>query len=536
MELLGAVAAFAVIMIVFSTAVSGVVEALLRLSAERPEVLFRAVRGFANDALVQWIEKSARKEGETLFVDGAKFQPPAKGWEPRPENDDDMRRKVYFEVLGDLETVTDEEPDEFRGRFLDAYVARKKQDGLDRVVDQLTLNPLNLSQGNVSVAGRGFLARRRTLWTAGIDSLTTYALIQRLAKSEVGGQLAETARGELRPILEDLSRTFERYVASSNEVFRKNANGVAVFVAFALAFGTNFDASRVFTHLVKNPSIAEALIAQGEEAARANALAAERLADRLEALAPSKDQTGQTERETTDNVQDSEQVAPDTPPPSAPSSAGTPPEEQSAGDAAQTNPPQKSTDAMKALPDDEKNQIAKDLQSDMANLEATLKPIVEEGDLPFGADYYPYCLDSFRAFLDDPLARPRNWWYEDFRWRKPQAGSAQPAFNDTAEAENVATRTPDAPPPNEACRDKAEQNFTLWLLNVILAGALISLGGPFWYKVFASFSRLAQLARQFAGGARSEKVGPEGDKEEGKAPVAETPLETFETARANQAE
>lgn len=489
MEILGAVAAFAVVMIVFSTAVSGVVEVLLRLSAERPEALFRAVRGFAQDSLAVWVEKDAGREGEALFDAESAFRPAAGSGATEPPVS--ARRRLYLDVMAEIAKDGGTSAGDARTRFAAAYVAKQKQSRIDALVDQLTLNPLHLADGKHSLAGLDRVARRRALWTAGIDTLTTYALIQRLAKSEVGGVLADTARHELRPILDDLTRTFERYVASSNELFRKNANGVAVLVAFALAFGTNFDASRVFNHLVKNPSIADALIAQGETAAKDYAAAAKKLEERLASL---------------------EAAAP---------------QDEAASDGVPH------ADPLAALSDADKAKIADGLKADIANLTATLKPIVEEGDLPFGADYYPYCLASVRGFLDDPLAAPRRWVYGLIGNSKSTGGTAPAeAATPGAAAPKAETDRQAAAPPPDPCRDGSDRSILVWLLNVLLAGALISLGGPFWYKVFASASRLAQLARQLAGGARSEKVGPEGEKEEGKKPETEDPLKTFETAQA----
>ncbi len=58
--------------------------------------------------------------------------------------------------------------------------------------------------------------------------------------------------------------------------------------------------------------------------------------------------------------------------------------------------------------------------------------------------------------------------------------------------------------------------FLPWVLNVLLAGVLIGLGGPFWYKIFRNVSQLGSIARKVGG--TTETVGDlQASKHDGKA-------------------
>lgn len=84
------------------------------------------------------------------------------------------------------------------------------------------------------------------------------------------------------------------------------------------------------------------------------------------------------------------------------------------------------------------------------------------------------------------------------------------------------------------CSDEAEAErgdwaYIYWLFNVLLAGALIGLGGPFWAKVY---TRLAQFAGRPVAGARAnpELVGAEDDGMADPKKAAENPALAFRIA------
>ncbi|MEO1678774.1 MAG: hypothetical protein AAFU80_11530 [Pseudomonadota bacterium] len=84
-----------------------------------------------------------------------------------------------------------------------------------------------------------------------------------------------------------------------------------------------------------------------------------------------------------------------------------------------------------------------------------------EGSLPIGFSYWPHCT-IVRAF-----------------------GAV--TCVDTAEGSEETGQTRRAP-------------FLIWVVNTLIAGLLIGLGGPFWYRVFAGLSNLATLLRGAGGG------------------------------------
>ena len=220
---------------------------------------------------------------------------------------------------------------------------------------------------------------------------------------------AEAAlKAKLNRTLNDVSRTFERYVAAANETFRAHAHVVTVIVAFSICIFGNVDAGRVFNHLMNNPDVRDALIAQAEDSSEANRAAIEALNVTLARLEKGEE-SGLSEEE-----------------------------------------------------------IAK-----LGEVIAPLGKLIDRDQLPIGSAYYPYCGLS-------PL---------DFLGEAPAADSA-------------------------ACKGGTDRDGLSWLVNVLIAGALVSMGGPFWYRVFASLSQLASMLRHFGGGGGKEKIEPDDEKEQ----------------------
>ncbi len=232
MGLLETAAAFAVAMILFATMVTGIVEALVRLVALRALVLEQALLNFAREELTR------------LGV--------ASGPEPRHRHDVDAA----------------------------------KDDGAAGLVAALVYNPASDEEpGRVPTSG----TRQPFAWAARcrrrhrqIDKLSTYAFVQRFAKTELGRDLAEAGEDYLRSRLVDLVRTFERYTAASAEVFRKRIQTITLVVAILFAFAANIDAVRVFRALQENTAARATLLAEAELAAAANAAARARLELRLD--------------------------------------------------------------------------------------------------------------------------------------------------------------------------------------------------------------------------------------------------------------
>lgn len=329
MELLEGVMAFAVVMIILSTIVTGIAEALIRLFATRQQVLADAVSSFFRNEVV-----------------------------PR-----------------------------LTAQIGSAYAGKSAPEIVDALTREMVLNPLAATVEKKTEVGRYSWWRRLN---HGIEKLSTYSFLQRLAKTKLGRELKDMAEAEKMEVLTDLSRTYERYVAASNEIFRKYAHVVTTCVAVLLCFGANIDAGRVFDHLMNSPDARASLVAQAETAATTNAEAVARLDELVGKLNAGQQIDGLEAEE------------------------------------------------MKTLAAD----VAKPLEG-----------LIEKDQLPLGPSYYPYC-----EWLDRDCAAP------------------------------------------------ADRNLFTWILNVLVAGALVSLGGPFWYRVFASLSSLTQSLRQMGGGGRREVI------------------------------
>lgn len=363
MEILEGAAAFAVVMIVFSTIVTGMAEAFLRLLAVRQTVLADAIERLIVDEIVP-----ATRDG--------------------------------------LKGVLDLDRD---GRLSAGDVAMLKA--------KLSLSPLART-----LVGAPFREMR-----FGHEKITTYSLLQRLAKSELGDALAKEGRGALRARLTDIARTYERYAAAARERFRYKAHRYTAVIAVLFAFAANIDAGRIFTYVMDNPGARQALLASAE-AARAEYDAA---AARLDAA-----MAGEGE----------------------------------------------------AAPKDAAAAAARALQ--------TLETYREDVRLPIGPGYYPYCGLDVLSIVSG-------------------GGAADEAAKD-------------------ACGEEADRSLPGWIAYTLLAGVMIGLGGPFWYKVYASLSRVIGFARSLGGGeVIDEKSGDQPASR--RALTEEDIVTTFEIARAGRA-
>ncbi len=337
--MLTAVAAFAVAMILFSTLVTGVVEIVIRLLALRAGTLAEAV---------------------TM-----------------------MTRHDIVPLLKRLGIATDD--------LTEA-----------RIVCALTRNPaLCTRELGTCEPSAAWLAPRES--RRRIDALSTFALLQRLAKTEVGRDLAGKAEAQLRPALLDIQRTFERYAAASRELFRKRAQTLSFAVAIVVAFGLNVDATRLFQHLATSGEAREQLLANAEAITAANVAARARLEAAL----------------------------------AAPQDLGTPATPIEPG----ATPPS--------------------LEEPLRRLEASTSELRAEAkhlqayDLPIGFAEFPYSRDTWA--------------------------------------------------------DKTTRDWIGWAVNVMLAGILIGLGGPFWFKVYTNLSQILPAIGALGGGSKELVSQPASD-------------------------
>ena len=171
MQIVSLILAFSLLMIVFSTLVSGLVEVLLRLFGSRVKNLRNAVHIFCKE--IVW---------------------------PR-----------YAEILG---ATADDAP------------------GIEALIDALTLNPVAVSQDKAATQEKPtfldqLLGRATRGW---LDALSIEAFVQRLAKTDVGMAFKYQGDAFVTAQIQDFSLTFERYMAASAENFRKHAHYVTFVV------------------------------------------------------------------------------------------------------------------------------------------------------------------------------------------------------------------------------------------------------------------------------------------------------------------
>ncbi len=338
MHMLESAMAFAVVMIIFSTIVTGLVEAILRLLALKQKSLGQALTQLLTNevqpALIKALEQAKAS------------------------------KKGLDQTIAKVESTK----------------AR-----ITSIVDSFTSNPLTDDAS-------GWWSRRLKK----IDELTTYSFLQRLAKSEMADAITELDDDQLAAYLANISRTYERYVAASHELYRKWSYVVTTAAAMIFAIAYNVDAGRVYVHLMDDPATRTALIEQADQAMEANRKAVQSLQVLL-------------------------------------------------GEAEDQNLAAK-------LQDKSEKQVL----DEIAATRIALDSLREDSRLPVGPSLWPYCMGQTLLGCDKDRA-------------------ATPLSLD----------------------------FAFWVLNVILAGVLIGLGGPFWSKVY---SRLAQLAGRIPGMRGNEEL------------------------------
>lgn len=397
MELLESAMAFAVAMILFSTIATGIVEFLFRIMAVREKTLENALVALF-DAVI-WPRLRERLQGVAaarMAADndpgetaGHGRTPPGVlgGWLAGLFNRLAMRRAAAGEAGANAPPAPDE-----------SDVAAKEALRLCFLRD-MTGNPAVggvFGDGKPSVLDAVVRAKR-------IDMLTTLAFAERLGKSEIGGAILAHGEEELRRLVNDFVRTYDRFGRASKEVYRKYANAMAIVVGIVLAFAANIDAGRLLNALVENPNLRTSLIADAESVAKANKAAVESLDEVLKAEKEGK-------------------LGSDT---------------------------------------------AEEIKGQYNDLIAQTNAAQARG-LPVGWAYFPYC---------SPIS--------------PTDHKAHAIDRTCGESSGFWTRLRDH-----------KTALVRWFVLTALAGFLIGLGGPFWFRVFSSLSQIAQMLRSIGVGAR----------------------------------
>jgi hypothetical protein len=261
MGLLESAMAFAVVMMILSTLVTGIVETIFTFLGTREKTLQQAIQALFQQVI--W-----PRLGNTLAGMGVEPAEPNAGPTPQEHH-------------------------------------------RDKFVSEMTDNLVFAEDGRGAVVGR-----LSNLNKTKIDTLTVLSFAERLGKSHVGKAVVAEGEAEIALLVQDFARTYERFCRAASEVFRKKAHSTAVFVSLVLAFTANIDASRVLKQLVENPDVRLSFIEQADEARTNNEAAVAHLAGIEKSLAeatgnPQRDPAAATKeladlqaqvRETTDQV------------------------------------------------------------------------------------------------------------------------------------------------------------------------------------------------------------------------------------------
>jgi hypothetical protein len=399
MTLLESAMAFAVVMIIFSTLVTGIVEAILRSLGTRETNLQKTI-----EALFDQIVWPRLQDGlKAVYAKEHEENGNANGAEDDADDSADNGKSEQPEQSSVKASMT-EFLERFRGTGpVDQEIHR------ERFVRDLTDNP-------VIQPGSDYNPERKSK----IDALSLLAFAERLGRSDVGKAILAEGEDQVELLVKDLARGFDRFGRAASEVFRKKAQLTAICVAIPFAWMVNIDASRLLDQLINNPDIRSNLIEQAQEANVENEVAAIRLEElkaQIEAYYAQQDSNS-------------------------------------------------STASADLEPADARN-LQQQLQDVSERLEQSIQSLEDQG-LEVGWLYYPYCNEG----NSDDACNDR------VGWKKADGSEA-------STGEIVWT-----------------MDFAVWLFMSTLAGVLIGLGGPFWFRVFSSLSQVFQALRALGLGAR----------------------------------
>lgn len=326
-----------------------------------------------------------------------------------------------------------------------------------------------------------------------ITSLTSMQFAERLAQTEIGKKVvtevqaaltgtAQELQQALDQVIKDLVQKFERFGAEATEFFKRRSHIFAVLLGFALVFAANFDAIQVFKAYLNDDKLREALIQSTDAIQKQHVAAVERL------------------QRTADDKNAPAAVAAD--------------------------------------------DLIKQLEKSRAEAEKALAELRAKG-VPIGWSYFPRCA-PLPAALPPAANTPR---YADSRcaalhaaWLAQTEKACRDAFAITEEQAGKDDRYEFCV--DTALKDRLSEALGLervwkerpwqvayWAFAVLLAGALVGLGGPFWYDTVRSLSGVLQLLRPSAPAPKPEPgVTFRGARGPADTRQPENPVEAFKTA------
>lgn len=344
----------------------------------------------------------------------------------------------------------------------------------------------------------------------GATEMSVLEFMERLGSTEIGRHFAAQAGAQLNDMVNDLAQKYDRFCAATTGAFAARAHVVAAILALPLALLLNVDAVRVFQTFLHDGQIRAAVIAQ-QDAIEAQAKLAQ---DNLE--------------KTLQEIKDVQAKA-----------------------AGSANDPGKGPDF--------KAQLAEVERTTMAMREGVDR--LASLGVPIGHAYFPYCAV---ATVIDPLchgiapdacgqneqgkdstfARLWAWLYsalpaamcnkketpkttgKETEEQKPSSASSSAPDTQKPDGSQKAAAPPASPPVA-----RSTGSLWSWFFSTLLAGLLIGLGSPFWFKLARGLSQSLQLLRSLGATGKDDKKAqdtPAGPKDP--AAPSKLPVEAFQRA------
>lgn len=314
----------------------------------------------------------------------------------------------------------------------------------------------------------------------------------RLAATPVGKAILAHGEDKLDLLVTDLVRKFDSLGDGATESFRELSQRWSIRIAFVLAIVANVDAVHLLRQYINDPELSARVEKLGDEAAKLHT----EMTAKLVAL-----QKKQQEKAPNDQIE-----------------------------------------------------AAKKAYEDAKTVYEKTQSTLSEAGVPIGPAYYPFCKGA-EASKKDGRCKKIDDLSNSCKSADPrEADKRCPKFKENVTHQNLPKC--EALQPEAICRAASYWNIATkwleerwitdsgdlfgWLFGTVLAGALIGLGGPFWFDIYRQISSVAQVTRGFGLGRKSkteeeQKEAAEVEKPADKKHAAASAVEAFrDAAKANQ--
>ncbi|WP_020407508.1 hypothetical protein [Hahella ganghwensis] len=319
MALLESAMAFAVVMIIFSTIVTGIVEFCVRVAGLREKNLQIAMTSFYQTVIHPRLGKYLTDDqptGENNSPDDDKS----------PETDSHKTTsEPTSNTTAALSTTDTQSPTDSQSTTNNTQAindntttqkpGKTKEDVCRKFVRTMTNNPAMISLETQSESSdKENTGKKKKKWwqrlfdkftgcETSISQLSPLSFAQRLGRSDVGQAILKETEEKVETIVNDFVRTYDRFGRASSELFRKRTHLLSIIIGILLALAVNIHAGRIMSTLMKSPDIRESMIAEAQSAMNANQQAAESL-ESLQAMVAKGQLTGDQFEEISGNLTD----------------------------------------------------------------------------------------------------------------------------------------------------------------------------------------------------------------------------------------